>query len=54
LNINEKNNDGNNPLIWATIKNNTEMVQLLIHYANENNIPLEINEKSKYKYNPLI
>jgi len=45
LELNEKDNDGDFPLLWACRENNIEIIQLLINYANENNIILELNEK---------
>ena len=54
----KKNNDGQYPLLLAVNNENIELVQLLRNYAiyNENNIILNINEKSKFyfdNYNPL-
>ncbi|KAG4084471.1 hypothetical protein H8356DRAFT_1298918, partial [Neocallimastix lanati (nom. inval.)] len=45
LKINEQNKIGNYPLLWATYKDNIEIVKLLIDYANTNNIVLKINEQ---------
>jgi len=49
----KKNKDGNYPLLLAIIHSNIEMVQLLMDYANKNNIVLKINEKNKNEYFPL-
>jgi len=54
ININKKNDYGNNPLLYACGKNNIEIVQLLIDYANKNNIILELNEKDKDGNYPLL
>jgi len=55
LNINEKDEYGNYPLLWACIKNNTEMVQLLMNYANQKDITLTINDKENdYGQFPLF
>jgi len=43
----KKNKYGDYPLLVACDKNNNEMVQLLIDYANKNNIILELYEKKK-------
>ncbi|OUM68004.1 hypothetical protein PIROE2DRAFT_58395 [Piromyces sp. E2] len=45
LNINDRNKYGNYPLLWAIIKNNTELVQLIIDYAIRHNIILILNDK---------
>jgi len=45
--------NGNYPLLRAC-KNNIEMVQLLINYANKNNIFLELNEKNNNGNYPLL
>lgn len=45
IDINEKDGDGNFPLIKAIDKNNIEIVKLLMDYADHNNIELNINEK---------
>jgi len=44
LDMNEKNERGNYPLICAITNNNTEIVKEIIDYAKENNIILEMNE----------
>ena len=54
LELIEKNNYGNYPLLYATNRNNIEKVQLLIDYANKNNIILELNEKDKNGYTPIF
>jgi len=50
LELNEKDKDGNYPLLLAIIHNNIEIVLLLMDYANKNNIILKINEKDKNGY----
>jgi len=52
--INKKNKDGDNSIINATYNDNIEIIKLLIEYANENNIILEINEKNKNERYPFI
>jgi len=42
LEINEKNEDGNNSLNLSIKHNNIEIIKLLIEYANQYNIILEI------------
>jgi len=55
LNLNQKGNKfGDNSLLKAIRKNNTDIVQLLIDYANKNNIILELNEKNKEGDYPLL
>jgi len=51
--LNEKNKDGNYPLLKAIFENNIEIVQLLIEYANQHQIILELNEKNKDGDYPL-
>ncbi|ORX64862.1 hypothetical protein BCR32DRAFT_272937 [Anaeromyces robustus] len=48
------NNRGNYPLLQAIHFNNEECVKLLIQYANNNKILLNLNEKNKFGYYPLI
>jgi len=52
FNINKKDTNGGYPLLWVVEKDNIEMVKLIIDYANNNNIILDINgkniEKGKY------
>ena len=47
MELNEKNKEGNYPLLCATsfYYNNIEIVKLLIGYANQHQIILELNEK---------
>jgi len=47
LGINEKDDDGNNPLHLSIINNNTEMVKLLMEYAKEHDLNLGIQEKKR-------
>jgi len=56
LDLNEKRNNGSNPLMLAICynKNNTEIVKLLIEYANKHNIILELNEKNSCGICPLL
>jgi len=58
LKINKKKDDKIYPLLNAVLKNNTEMVKLIIDYANKNEIILEISEddieniiSENFKYN---
>jgi len=44
--VNEKDNNGDYPLLSACRNNNSEMIKLIIDYANENKIKLKINEKN--------
>eukprot|EP00833_Pecoramyces_ruminatium_P007735 jgi/Orpsp1_1/1181767/evm.model.c7180000078511.1 len=52
--LNEKNNNGNYPLLWCISENNIEMIKLIIDYAEKNNIILNINEKNNEGYFPLL
>jgi len=54
INLNEKDENGWYPLLWACEKDNIEIVKLLIDYATNNNIVLELNEKHKNGYYPLF
>jgi len=55
LKLNEKDNIGYYPLYWAISYNNIEIVKLLIEYANQHQIILELNEKGSYdKKYPLL
>eukprot|EP00833_Pecoramyces_ruminatium_P012007 jgi/Orpsp1_1/1186039/evm.model.c7180000096583.2 len=54
LELNEKNEFGDFPLLMAINKYNIEMVKLLIDYANEKNIILELNEKDIDGNYPLL
>ncbi|OUM66129.1 hypothetical protein PIROE2DRAFT_59578 [Piromyces sp. E2] len=53
ININETNELGNYPLLHALKNKNVEMVHLLLCYAKENNITLEVNKSNRYSNNPL-
>ncbi|OUM64919.1 hypothetical protein PIROE2DRAFT_60337 [Piromyces sp. E2] len=53
LNLNEKNNDGNYPLL-TVIGNDESLLELLIAYAKENNIILSINEGDNEGIYPLL
>jgi len=54
INLNEKDEDGWYPLLWACEKDNIDIIKLLIDYASKNNIVLELNEKHKNGYYPLF
>ncbi|ORX77848.1 hypothetical protein BCR32DRAFT_247606 [Anaeromyces robustus] len=54
LNLNEKDQNGNYPLLLACQKENIEVVNLLFDYSNKNNIVLEMNEKNKKENFPLL
>jgi len=43
--LNEKDKDGQYPFLMGISKNNVEIVQLLIEYANQHQIILKVNEK---------
>jgi len=45
LKLNEKNKNGNYPLLFSCFQNNIEMIKLLVSYANKNDTILELNEK---------
>jgi len=45
ININHRVNKNVSPLYTAIDNNNTEMVKMLIDYAEDHNIILNINEK---------
>ncbi len=53
MNLNEKDIFGYYPLDLAINDNNTKIVQLLIEYANQHQIILELNEKGHEGY-PLL
>ena len=50
----KKNKDGCYPLLYGFRYNNLEMVQLLINYANEHNIILDLKGKDKFGNYPLL
>jgi len=52
--LNKKDRNGNYVLLKAINKKNIEIIKLLIEYANENNIILDLNEKNKYRYYPIL
>ena len=53
--MNKKNKDGYLfPLLWAISNKNVEIVKLLIEYANQHQIILELNEKNKFGDYPLL
>jgi len=54
LNLNEKDEDGYNSLLYATYCNNIKIVHLLIDYANKNKIILNLNEKNYCGWYPLL
>lgn len=45
---------GNTPLLLAIVKNKMDMVQLIINYAQNNNVLLEINEIDNDGNYPLL
>jgi len=53
LKLNEKDNDGQYPLLIVSLHSNLKIFKLLINYVNDNNITLELNEKYKNVY-PLL
>ena len=54
--MNEQNEYGWYPLLYATSYNNIEIVQILINYAyvNKNKINLKLNKKDRNGYYPLL
>ncbi|KAL6598867.1 hypothetical protein U3516DRAFT_670697 [Neocallimastix sp. 'constans'] len=55
LNINEKNKDGNYPLLFAAKNNNLKIIELIIEYAVSKNIIIfNIFDKIKCGENPLL
>ena len=54
LKLNEKDEEGRNPLYRAISYKNIEIVKLLIEYANQHQIILELNEKNIYGDYPLL
>ncbi|OUM67754.1 hypothetical protein PIROE2DRAFT_4705 [Piromyces sp. E2] len=54
LEINDKNEEGEYPLLCAICKEQIEMVQLLISYAEQSNIILKMNEKNNNGDYPLL
>jgi len=54
LEINERNNFGDYPLLKSFSYYNTGIMKLLINYANENNIVLTVNEKNNFGDYPLL
>ncbi len=56
LELNEKDQDRNNQLLIVTIKNNIEMIQLLMNYMfkfNNNKYYIEF-ERAYDEFNPLL
>eukprot|EP00833_Pecoramyces_ruminatium_P004733 jgi/Orpsp1_1/1178765/evm.model.c7180000066650.1 len=49
LNINERNEDEDYPLLNATFKNNIEIINLLMEYADNNDMILNITKQNKRK-----
>jgi len=47
LDINHRSKEGLYPLLLTINKNNIEITELILDYANENEIKLIINEKDK-------
>ncbi len=54
MKLNEKDECGDYPLLWAINKNNIEMVQLLMKYANQHQIILKLNEKKINGNYPIL
>jgi len=54
LELNEKDKNGNYPLLLVCVSNSAEMVELLIDYSNKNNIILELNQKNERGNYPLL
>ena len=54
LQLNEKTNDVNYPLLTAVMKNNLKVVQFILEHAKKHNIILKINEKNKNGDYPLL
>jgi len=54
IKINNQTKVGNYPILKAIYLNNIEIVELLIEYANKNNILLKLNENDIYENNPLL
>jgi len=52
--INNKDNDGKYPILWAIINNNVEMVKLIMECAYKNNVILTINDRTRYGDYPLL
>jgi len=54
LEINEKNKNGDYPILLSVDRDNNEMTKLLMDYANKNSITLEINESNEKGECPLL
>ncbi len=54
LEINNKNEKGNYPLLNAIVNNNIELIKLLIDYAKGKNIIFDINGKDENGNYPLL
>jgi len=52
--LNKKDEYGDYPLYLSIRYNNAEIVQLLLEYANQHQIILELNEKNKNIKYPLL
>jgi len=52
--LNEKDFQKNYPLLYAAQNNNTKIVKLIIDYANNHNIELNLNKKNDYGKYPLL
>jgi len=52
--LNYENINGVYPLLETIIKNNSEMVKLLMEYANKNRTILKLNEKDNDGNYPLF
>jgi len=50
----KKNEYGNDSLHLSIDNNNMEMVKLLMEYANQHHIILNINEKNENGWSPLL
>ncbi|KAG4084540.1 ankyrin repeat-containing domain protein [Neocallimastix lanati (nom. inval.)] len=54
LQLNDKNDSGFYPFLSAIIKDDLDILKLIIDYAKKNNIILDINEKDNWGVSPLI
>ena len=53
MKLNDKSENGDYPLLWACYNENIEMINLLIDYANKNNIILKLNGKQNKENYPF-
>jgi len=54
IRINDKNEEGNYPLLCAIDRNKNEMVDLILKYALTHHVDLEINAKNNKGHYPLL